>query len=89
MADLLSADPRGVIFGRSMTQLTMDMARTLAKDWRPGDQVTRFDHDANVRPWTIAAARVRSSGALFADADRALVPMSMRRRMRKEGIIGS
>ena len=30
MADLLGADPRGIVFGRSMTQLTFDIARTLA-----------------------------------------------------------
>ena len=59
MADLLAADPRGIVFGRSMTQLTVDLARTLAHDWGPGDEVvvTRLDHDANVRPWTIAAER--------------------------------
>ncbi|MCW2657524.1 MAG: cysteine desulfurase [Jatrophihabitans sp.] len=57
MADLLGADPRGIVFGRSMTQLTYDFARTLAKTWRPGDEVvvTRLDHDANVRPWIAAA----------------------------------
>ena len=38
MADLLNADPRGVVFGRSTTQLTMDLARTLAQDWGPGDE---------------------------------------------------
>src|SRR3954471_344598 len=27
VADLLNADPRGIVFGRSMTQLTMEMAR--------------------------------------------------------------
>ena len=49
--------PRGVVFGRSATQLTFDLARTLAADWGPGDEVvvTRLDHDANVRPWVIAA----------------------------------
>lgn len=59
MADLLAADPRGVVFGRSMTQLTMDLARTLARDWGPGDEVvvTRLDHDSNVRSWVIAAER--------------------------------
>jgi cysteine desulfurase family protein (TIGR01976 family) len=33
------------------------MARTLAHGWGPGDEVvvTRLDHDANVRPWVIAA----------------------------------
>lgn len=59
MADLLGADPGGIVFGRSMTQLTFDMARTLAQAWGPGDEVvvTRLDHDANIRPWVIAAER--------------------------------
>jgi cysteine desulfurase family protein (TIGR01976 family) len=40
-----------------MTQATFDMSRALAKDWGPGDEVvvTRLDHDANIRPWVIAA----------------------------------
>ncbi len=40
-----------------MTQLTMDMARTLAAGWQAGDEivVSRLDHDANIRPWIIAA----------------------------------
>jgi cysteine desulfurase family protein (TIGR01976 family) len=59
MADLLGADPRGVVFGRSMTALTMDLARAMAHRWGPGDEVvvTRLDHDSNVRSWTIAAER--------------------------------
>jgi cysteine desulfurase family protein (TIGR01976 family) len=58
MADLLGADPGGIVFGRSMTQLTFDFSRALAKTWQPGDEivVTRLDHDANIRPWLIAAA---------------------------------
>lgn len=58
VADLLGADPGGVVFGRSMTQLTYDMSRALAKSWQPGDEVvvTRLDHDANIRPWAQAAA---------------------------------
>lgn len=65
VADLLGADPGGVVFGRSMTQITFDVARTLAATWEPGDEVvvTSLDHDANVRPWVLAAeavgARVR------------------------------
>lgn len=53
MADLLNGTPKGVVFGRSMTQLTFDFARTLAQDWKAGDEivVSRLDHDANVRPW--------------------------------------
>ena len=60
MGDLLGADPRGVVFGRSMTALTFDLARTLAATWRPGDEVivTRLDHDANIRPWVDAATHV-------------------------------
>jgi cysteine desulfurase family protein (TIGR01976 family) len=60
LADLLGADASGIVFGRSMTQLTMDLARTMAKDWRPGDEVvvTRLDHDGNVRPWVLAAEAV-------------------------------
>lgn len=52
-ADLLNADPNGIVFGRSMTQLTFDFARTLSQSWKPGDEivVSRLDHDGNVRPW--------------------------------------
>src|SRR3954469_19886044 len=57
MGDLLHADPGGIVFGRSATALTMDLARTLAAGWGPDDEVvvTRLDHDANVRPWVLAA----------------------------------
>ena len=57
LADLLGADPRGIVFGRSATQLTFDVSRALAAGWGPGDEVvvSRLDHDANVRPWVIAA----------------------------------
>ncbi|MEV6416047.1 cysteine desulfurase-like protein [Kribbella sp. NPDC051718] len=60
MGDLLGTDPGGIVFGRSMTQLTYDFARTLAKNWGPGDEVivTRLDHDANIRPWVQAAEAV-------------------------------
>jgi len=60
MGRFLGTDPAGVVFGRSMTQLTLELARTLAAGWGPGDEVvvTRLDHDADVRPWVIAAERV-------------------------------
>lgn len=63
VAALLGGDPRGVIFGPSMTALTMRFARTVIE---PGDRVvcTRLDHDANVRPWFCAGADV-----VFADPD--------------------
>ncbi len=68
LGDLLDADPGGIVFGRSMTQLTFDLSRTMAKDWRPGDEVvvSRLDHDANVRPWVIAA---QAAGATVRWAD--------------------
>src|SRR6476660_1533967 len=68
MADLLGADPGGIVFGRSMTQLTFDISRALAKTWQPGDEVvvTRLDHDANIRPWLIAA---ESAGAVGRGAE--------------------
>ena len=58
-ADLVGADPEGIVFGRSMTELTFEMARTLAQDWGPGDEVvvSRLDHDANIRPWVTYAER--------------------------------
>lgn len=60
MADLLAADPRGIVYGRSATQLTYDFSRALAKTWEPGDEIviSELDHDANVRPW-IQAAQAR------------------------------
>jgi cysteine desulfurase family protein (TIGR01976 family) len=60
MGDLLGADPAGIVFGRSATELTFSVARTLAAGWRPGDEVvvTRLDHDANIRPWVLAAESV-------------------------------
>ncbi|MBA3311105.1 MAG: cysteine desulfurase-like protein [Nocardioidaceae bacterium] len=60
MAGLLGADAHGIVFGRSMTQLTYDFARTLSKGWVAGDEVvvTRLDHDANIRPWVQAAEAV-------------------------------
>lgn len=79
VADLLGAHPGGIVFGRSATQLTFDLARTLAVGWGPGDEVvvSRLDHDANVRPWVIAAEAAgatvrwigfdRSTGELTAD----------------------
>jgi cysteine desulfurase family protein (TIGR01976 family) len=60
MGDLLGLDAGGIVFGRSATELTFMVARTLAATWGPGDEVvvSRLDHDANVRPWVIAAEGV-------------------------------
>ncbi|WP_406174715.1 cysteine desulfurase-like protein [Streptomyces canus] len=81
MADLLGASPSGIVFGRSATQLTYDVARTLAKTWSPGDEVvvTRLDHDANIRPWVQSGATVRwaefdpETGELTVDAIRSVL----------------
>ncbi len=85
MADLVNGHPRGIVHGRSATQLAYDFSRHLSRGWGPGDEVvvTRLDHDANVRPWVQAAERagatVRwadfdpSTGELATDAVTALL----------------
>ena len=66
MGDLLGVVPEGIVFGRSATELTFMVARTLSQGWGPGDEVvvTRLDHDANVRPWVIAAEHVGAAVTL-------------------------
>ncbi len=68
VATLLGADPEGVVFGPSMTALTFRVAGAIERTLGPGDQlvVTRLDHDANVRPWELAAER---SGATLRVVD--------------------
>ncbi|MEV5813492.1 cysteine desulfurase-like protein [Streptomyces mutabilis] len=70
LADLLGADPRGIVFGRSATQLAYDLSRTLARTWGPGDEVvvTRLDHDSNIRPW-VQAAEAAGASVRWADFD--------------------
>lgn len=70
VADLLGATPEGVVFGRSMTQLTYDISRALSKQWSAGDEVvvTRLDHDANIRPW-VRAAEVAGATVRWAPFD--------------------
>jgi cysteine desulfurase family protein (TIGR01976 family) len=59
VAALFGGEPSGVVFGPSMTALTMRFAATALRELGPGDEVvcTRLDHDANVRPWLLAAER--------------------------------
>jgi cysteine desulfurase family protein (TIGR01976 family) len=42
-----------VVIGQSMTALTFHMSRSIAHDFRPGDQIviTRMEHEGNVGPW--------------------------------------
>jgi cysteine desulfurase family protein (TIGR01976 family) len=56
-ADLLNADPDEVVFGPNATTLLLSISRSIARTLGPGDEVvvTRLDHDANVRPWLLAA----------------------------------
>ncbi|MFE2538421.1 cysteine desulfurase-like protein [Streptomyces sp. NPDC059371] len=70
VADLVGGRPSGVVFGRSATQLTYDLARALVKDWAPGDEivVSRLDHDANIRPW-LQAAEQAGAHVRWADFD--------------------
>ena len=56
-ADLLNADADEVVFGPNATTLLFAISRSVARSLEPGDEVvvTRLDHDANVRPWVLAA----------------------------------
>ncbi|MEW2447012.1 cysteine desulfurase-like protein [Streptomyces parvulus] len=70
LGDLLGTEPRGIVLGRSATQLAYDLSRTLAKTWGPGDEVvvTRLDHDSNIRPW-VQAAEAAGARVRWADFD--------------------
>ncbi len=59
IADLLGGGPEGVVLGPNMTTLTFHFADALSAGWKPGDEVvvSALDHDANVRPWVLAAER--------------------------------
>ncbi len=59
VADLVGGAAAGVVFGPNMTTLTFHMADALAAGWGSGDEiiVTSLDHDANIRPWVLAAKR--------------------------------
>jgi cysteine desulfurase family protein (TIGR01976 family) len=67
---LLGGDPRGVVFGPSMTALTMRFAAAAGRALQPDDEIvcTRLDHDANVRPWLLAAERAGAQ-VRFADPE--------------------
>jgi cysteine desulfurase family protein (TIGR01976 family) len=59
VADLVGGMADGVLLGPNMTTLTFMLAETLSSSWGPGDEivVTSLDHDANIRPWVLAAER--------------------------------
>jgi len=68
---LLGAEPENVVFGPSMTALTMRVSAAVGRTLSAGDEVvvTRLDHDANVRPWVIAAERAGAT-VRWAEPDR-------------------
>ena len=57
-ADFTGADQDEIVFGANATTLLLHVSRSFAKTLGPRDEVvvTRLDHDANVRPWVLAAA---------------------------------
>jgi len=73
VAELFGGDPRGVVFGPSMTSLTLAFSAAVGRTLRPGDEIvlTRLDHDANVAPWLIAAERSGATVRFAEPPDRA------------------
>ena len=56
-ADITGADAGEVVFGPNSTTLLLHLSRSFGRTLEPGDEivVTTLDHDANVRPWVLAA----------------------------------
>jgi cysteine desulfurase family protein (TIGR01976 family) len=56
-ADLVGAEPDEVVFGPNATSLLFQISRSVGRTLGPGDEVvvTKLDHDANIRPWLMAA----------------------------------
>jgi cysteine desulfurase family protein (TIGR01976 family) len=59
VAELLGADPGGVVFGANSTSLILSLVRWIEPTLGPGDVVlcSQLDHDANVAPWLHVARR--------------------------------
>jgi cysteine desulfurase family protein (TIGR01976 family) len=70
VAELLGAQTHGVVFGPNMTSLTLAFSAAVGRALKEGDEIvcTRLDHDANVRPWLIAAERAGAT-VRFAEPD--------------------
>jgi cysteine desulfurase family protein (TIGR01976 family) len=71
IGELLGGEPRGVVFGQSMTTLTLAFSAAVGRTLSAGDEIvcTRIDHDANVAPWLIAAGRAGAT-VRFAEPER-------------------
>ncbi|WP_016699825.1 cysteine desulfurase-like protein [Actinoalloteichus spitiensis] len=63
VADLVGADPAGVVLGPSAAVLLQRLADVVSEGWVAGDEVvvSRLDHPANVAPWQRAAQRTGAS----------------------------
>jgi cysteine desulfurase family protein (TIGR01976 family) len=72
VGELLGGDPRGVVFGPSMTTLTLAFSAAVGRTLGEGDEIvcTCLDHDANVAPWLIAAKRAGASVRFAEPPDR-------------------
>jgi cysteine desulfurase family protein (TIGR01976 family) len=70
VADLVGADPRGVVLGPGREVLIGRLAEALAQGWQLGDQVvlSRLDDVANLAPWQ-RAAEARGIGVHWAEIE--------------------
>ncbi|TCP57003.1 cysteine desulfurase family protein (TIGR01976 family) [Tamaricihabitans halophyticus] len=60
VADLVGADPAGVVLGPNAPVLLGRLAEALSTNWMLGDEVvcSRLDEQLNIAPWQVAAQRV-------------------------------
>lgn len=60
VADLVGADPAGVVLGGSASSLLRGVADAMGEKWTLGDEivVSRLDDSANLAPWQRVAKRV-------------------------------
>ena len=60
---LHAARPEEIVFGQNTTSLFFALSHALRRTWNAGDEVivTSLDHDANVAPWTQAAADAQAT----------------------------
>src|SRR4051812_39031947 len=72
LGEFLGGDPLGVVFGPSMTTLTLSFAAAVGRTLSEGDEIvcTRLDHDGNVAPWLIAASRAGATVRFAEPSDR-------------------
>lgn len=70
IADLVGADPRGVVLGPGSAVLLRRLANAVSETWMLGDEivVSRLDDVANVAPWLRNAAR-KGVGVRWAEID--------------------